>query len=156
MKERSCKSKHLQLVSGVDMTSFWIATYAWDMMLYCILTALVMIVFILFGRQSTTRVFVGDSNTALATFLLMLSYGFCSLPFAYIFSRYFVNHSTAQISILGLLFLTGFIAVTIQYILSNIESTEYIADGLRPLFELFPTYNVGEGFLNLAEFFFTS
>ena len=138
------------------MTSFWISTYVWDMILYCILIVLVMIVFMLFGRESTTRVFVGDSDTALATFLLMLSYGFSSLPFAYIFSRYFVNHSTAQISILGLLFLTGFIAVTIQFILSNIESTEYIADGLRPLFELFPAYNVGDGFLKLADFFFAS
>jgi len=156
VKERSCKSKHLQLVSGVDMTSFWISTYVWDMILYCILIVLVMIVFMLFGRESTTRVFVGDSDTALATFLLMLSYGFSSLPFAYIFSRFFVNHSTAQISILGLLFLTGFIAVTIQFILSNIESTEYIADGLRPLFELFPAYNVGDGFLKLADFFFAS
>jgi hypothetical protein len=38
VKEKSCKSKHLQLVSGVNLTSYWISSYLYDMTLckfYC-------------------------------------------------------------------------------------------------------------------------
>merc|ERR1712125_154959 len=31
VKERVTKSKHLQLVSGVNMTSYWVSSYLWDL-----------------------------------------------------------------------------------------------------------------------------
>jgi hypothetical protein len=32
VKERASKAKHLQLVSGVHPNSYWVATYAWDLL----------------------------------------------------------------------------------------------------------------------------
>jgi ABC-type multidrug transport system ATPase subunit len=44
VKERVSKSKHLQLVSGVNMTSYWFSQYIWDLTLFAILTFGVMMV----------------------------------------------------------------------------------------------------------------
>jgi ABC-type multidrug transport system ATPase subunit len=44
VKERISKSKHLQLVSGVNMTSYWLSHYIWDLTLFAVLTFCVMMV----------------------------------------------------------------------------------------------------------------
>ena len=110
VKERISKSKHLQLVSGVNMTSYWISTYLWDLTLYLMLTVCVMLVFLMYGNESA-QVFVGDTDAFFATFLLTLGYGMSILPFAYLLARNFGNPSSAQISVIGVIFITGFVAV---------------------------------------------
>ena len=110
VKERVSKSKHLQLVSGVNMTSYWISTYLWDLTLYLMLTVCVMLVFLMYGNESA-QVFVGDTEAFFATFLLTLGYGMSILPFAYLLARNFSNPSSAQISVIGVIFVTGFVAV---------------------------------------------
>jgi uncharacterized integral membrane protein len=103
VKEKACKSKHVQLVSGVNLTSFWAAHYIWDMMMFSILTALIMAIFAMYGSKSA-QVFVGDTSSFFATTLLIYGYGVSALPFSYLFSRTFDNHSSAQLAILGLFF----------------------------------------------------
>lgn len=44
VKERVSKSKHLQLVSGVNMTSYWLGQYVWDLTLFAVITFGVMMV----------------------------------------------------------------------------------------------------------------
>jgi hypothetical protein len=110
VKERISKSKHLQLVSGVNMTSYWLATYLWDLTLFCVLTFLIMAIFMLYGNDSA-QVFVGDVESFLATAALTFGYGMSILPFSYLLARNFKNPSTAQISVIGLIFITGFVAV---------------------------------------------
>ena len=110
VKERVSKSKHLQLVSGTNMTSYWFATYLWDLTLFFILTVLIMIIFLLYGNESA-QVFVGDLESFLATATLTFGYGTSVLPFSYLLSRSFINPSSAQISVVSLVFVTGFIAV---------------------------------------------
>jgi hypothetical protein len=45
VKERVCKSKHLQLVSSVSPYLYWLSVYLWDMSQYTILTLLTMCFF---------------------------------------------------------------------------------------------------------------
>jgi len=149
VKEKACKSKHVQLVSGVDMFAFWISTYIWDMFLYLILTALILAIFLLYGTNSA-EVFVGDKQSFLCTLLLTFGYGTSAFPFAYLISRKFDNHNSAQISVMAVFFLTGFVAVNAHFIMSRIEATENIAQALLPLFRLWPPYHVGDGLLKLA------
>jgi ATP-binding cassette, subfamily A (ABC1), member 3 len=148
VRERMSKSKHLQLVSGVNMSAYWIATYLWDLTLYFLLTMCIMIVFLCYGDKAA--VFVGDTTSFCATFLLVFGYGVSSLPFSYLLSRSFTNSSTAQISIAGIGWLTGFVTVIAYYTLGAQEKTAHIAEGLQPWFRLFPAYNVGEGFMQLS------
>ncbi len=148
VKERSCKSKHLQLVSGVDLLSYWVSTYIWDMCLYMLLAILAIVGFLCFGDVSV--VFTGSLSSLLCSFTLIVGYGVSSLPFAYLLSRFFDNPPNAQISIMIIFFITGFVAVNAYFILENIETTRDIAKALRPLFRTWPAYDLGEGFLNLA------
>jgi ABC-type multidrug transport system fused ATPase/permease subunit len=154
VKERSCKSKHLQLVSGVDMSAYWISNYLWDICLYFILTILAMVGFLCFG--DVAAVFIGSIPSFFCTLAMIFGYGLSSLPFAYIFSRFFDNAPNAQISIMILFFVTGFVASNAYFIMENIEATREIAKGLRPLFRTWPAYNLAEGFLNLAYNFWES
>lgn len=153
VKERSSKSKHLQLVSGVDMLAFWVATYIWDIFMWVIFTLLNMAVFSIYGRNSA-EVFVGDAESFLCTLALTFGYGLSALPFAYLLSRNFESHTTAQISILGLFFVTGFIAVLTYFILKSFEEFQDLAEHLRVLFRFWPAYNVGDGLINLSQNFF--
>lgn len=110
VKERITKSKHLQLVSGVNMTSYWFSTYLWDMSLFFVLTILIMVVFLAYGAESAA-VFVGDAESFFVTAIMTVGYGFSILPFSYLLARNFDNPSTAQISVIGLVFVTGFVSV---------------------------------------------
>ena len=74
VRERISKAKHLQLVSGVSVLSYWLATYLYDAFLYFGLTLLVMAIFLIYGQESA-QVFVGDAESALCTALLTLGYG---------------------------------------------------------------------------------
>ena len=152
VKERISKSKHLQLVSGVNMTSYWVATYLWDLTLFFILTVAVMAVFLIYGAESA-QVFVGDAESFFASMALTFGYGMSILPFAYLFARNFDNPSSAQISVIGVIFITGFVAVNAYFVMSTIDTTEDTADSLQPLFRMWPAYNVGEGFIQLARTF---
>jgi ABC-type multidrug transport system ATPase subunit len=152
VKERISKSKHLQLVSGVNMTSYWAATYLWDLTLFFILTVAVMVVFLIYGTESA-EVFVGDAESFFASMALTFGYGMSILPFAYLFARNFDNPSSAQISVIGVIFITGFVAINAYFIMSTIDTTEDLADSLQPLFRMWPAYNVGDGFIQLSTAF---
>ena len=110
VKEKICKSKHLQLVSGVNMTSYWLSTYLWDLSLFFLLTVVTMTVFLAYGTD-TAAVFIGSADAFFATSIMMFGYGLSILPVAYLISRNFTNSSTAQISVIGVVFVFGFVAV---------------------------------------------
>jgi len=149
VKERVSKSKHLQLVSGVNLSSYWVSAYLWDLSLFLFLSVLIILVFLIYGNDSAV-VFVGTIESLVATFALTFGYGLSSLPFAYLLSRSFDNHSSAQIAVMGIFFVTGFVAVNAYFIMSSIDSTKQIAEALQPYFRTWPAYNVGEGFINLS------
>ena len=92
------------------MTSYWLSTYLWDMSLFFLLTVFTMLVFLAYGSESAA-VFVGDAESFFATAIMTFGYGLSILPFSYLLSRNFNNPSTAQISVIGLVFVTGFVAV---------------------------------------------
>lgn len=148
VRERVSKSKHLQLVSGVSLSAYWIATYLWDLSLYLCLTFCIMIVFLLYGEDAA--VFVGDKQAFLATFALTFGYGVSALPFAYLLSRMFHNSSTAQISVAGIGWLTGFVTVIGYVTMDSMEKTQKYAQAMEPWFRLFPAYNVGQGLMKMS------
>mmetsp|Transcript_200 Transcript_200/g.364 ORF Transcript_200/g.364 Transcript_200/m.364 type:complete len:2007 (-) Transcript_200:174-6194(-) len=155
VKERVSKSKHLQIVSSVSPYLYWAATYTWDMLLYFVLTGFIMLAFVLYGEESS-KIFIDNSEAATAVFLLLILYGFASIPLNYIYSFAFDNHSTAQISIMTINFFTGFVAVMAYYIMVSIPSTEEDAEQAVYAFRMFPSYNIGEGLINLSAAYFAN
>lgn len=150
VKERTCKSKHLQLVSGVSMGSYWIAHYLWDLTLFLILTICVMAVLMVYSVDDSADVLVGDLESFCCTFLLTFGYGLSVLPFSYLLSRSFTNHSSAQIAVIGIVFITGFVSVNAYYIMSSIDDTQAIAEAMVPVFRSWPAFNLGEGFIRMS------
>jgi len=155
VKERSTKSMHLQLVSGVPIHIYWIATFMWDASLYLLLTTIVMTAFFIYGRNSA-EVFIATNESATCVFLLVLTYGTSCIPLSYLYSFLFDNHSTAQISIMTWNFLTGFVAVLAYFIMSTIPETKEAATEVVHFFRFFPPYLVGEGLVSLSAAFFVN
>ena len=81
VREREIKSKHLQLVSGISPQLYWISTYVWDLLLYSVLTGLAMGALFVYGKDSAS-VYTETPESTTAMFLLILLYGFSSLPSA--------------------------------------------------------------------------
>ncbi len=154
VKERVSKSKHLQNVSGVSLYTYWIATYVWDMFLFCILSSFCMLAFKVY--EGDEGIFTSDTESTLAVFSLITMYGCAAVPLSYIYSLPFDNHSTAQITITFVNFITGFVGTLAILILQTLEETADVAIVLQEVFRIFPPFIIGEGFINLAGAFFTN
>eukprot|EP00002_Diphylleia_rotans_P024252 TRINITY_DN477_c0_g2_i1.p1 TRINITY_DN477_c0_g2~~TRINITY_DN477_c0_g2_i1.p1 ORF type:complete len:1671 (+),score=364.81 TRINITY_DN477_c0_g2_i1:51-5063(+) len=146
VKEKETKAKHLQFVSGVNIFSYWLASYLWDLLSYTAAVTLTLIVFAAFGRDE----FVGDSETAGATFILFFLYGVAVIPYTYCLSFFFTNHSSAQNVLLMANFLLGFVTVQANFILDAISSTQDINKSLKYIYRLFPPFCLGEGIIQLS------
>jgi ABC-type polysaccharide/polyol phosphate transport system ATPase subunit len=132
---------------------YWIATFIWDMCLYTILTGTVILSFFCYGKESA-KIFVDNGEATFAVFLLVWLYGASSIPLCYIYSLAFENHSTAQISIMTINFMTGFVAVFAYFIMISIPSTQHLGQQLVHLFRMFPPYNIGEGLIAISSAYF--
>jgi ATP-binding cassette subfamily A (ABC1) protein 3 len=87
--EREHKSKHLQLISGVSMSSYWAANYLWDFCAFVVPASLSCAV--IYAYQNPSLV---DNFDVLAVSFML--YGTSIIPFTYLCSFLFTSHSTAQ------------------------------------------------------------
>ena len=62
-RESSHNSKHQQLISGVSIPGYWVASYLWDVTLYCLPLAITMIVMLSFDFKAFTGEACIDWNT---------------------------------------------------------------------------------------------
>jgi ATP-binding cassette subfamily A (ABC1) protein 3 len=51
VKERVSKAKHLQFVSGVDILTFWLSSFIWDVFFFLFPVAGVIITFLAFKEE---------------------------------------------------------------------------------------------------------
>lgn len=145
VKERECKARHLQNVSGLGFSVYWLANFLFDMLSFMVTTILVLIVFLIFNREEYV-----SSETFGVTFLLFLFYGLSGVSFAYLVSFLFNEHATAQNIVMLSNFIAGFLLVLIVFILQIVDSTKPAADALRWIFRLVPSFCLGDGIINLA------
>ncbi|KAG5485422.1 hypothetical protein LSCM4_06060 [Leishmania orientalis] len=145
VKERECKARHLQNVSGLSFYIYWFTNFLFDIAAYVITLILVLLIFLMFGRKE----YVGKNTTG-PTILVLLVYGFCSTASAYVLSFGFAEHSTAQSVTMAASFVTGFLLVMMVFILSLVDATKRTSEKLRWPFRLVPSYCMGESIINLA------
>ena len=79
VKERNLKSKHLQILSGIQPLAYWTSNFLWDMITYIAISICLMGVF--FAYQNNE--FIRTHDTAAATYMLILLYGFSAIPLSY-------------------------------------------------------------------------
>jgi ATP-binding cassette subfamily A (ABC1) protein 1 len=140
VKEKQCKSKHLQFISGVNPLSFWLSNFFWDLMNFLIPTILCLT--LLFSFQIHGLVDAPNVYAAIASIIL---YGLSIIPFTYLLTFFFfTNASSAQNFLLLLYIISGstlFIAATIMDI---IESTRNVSKILKYVYRIFPNYAFAE------------
>ena len=147
VKERTCKSKHLQMVSGVHANLYWTSAYLWDSLNYLGVCVAVMGTFLAYESQA----FVGSVESFFATFLLLLLYGLACTPLSYVYSFLFHDFTSAQVGIVGLHFLTGFGLIITDFILDNVGNFQQANLTFKPFYRLFPPFNLAEGLIELSK-----
>ncbi|CUG36520.1 ABC transporter, putative [Bodo saltans] len=145
VKERECKARHLQSVSGLGFGVYWVSNFLFDTASFLVTMTLAIVVFAIFGRTE----YVGADAIG-ATILLLFFYGLAGVAFAYLVSFLFTEHSTAQNIVMLVNFITGFLLVIVVFILSIVDSTKDVSKVLAYIFRIVPSYALGDGIINLA------
>ncbi|CAB1345209.1 unnamed protein product [Coregonus sp. 'balchen'] len=92
IQERVSKAKHLQFVSGVNPTVYWVANFAWDICNYIVPCLIVIVIFLCFQQKA----YVSLPNLP-ALILLLVMYGWSITPMMYPASFIFSVPSTAYV-----------------------------------------------------------
>jgi hypothetical protein len=102
VKERHTKAKHIQFISGVRPSAYWLANYGWDLINYLIPSALTIVVLYIFSVHVFTR------NIGMVV-VILLCFGVSVIPYTYILSFFFKSDSTAQNVCLIINFMSGYV-----------------------------------------------
>ena len=148
ISERTSKSKHLQYVSGVNPTIFWVSTFLWDMTNYLIPAVICVIIFLCFQAES----YVSGENFPCLCLILFL-YGFSITPLMYPTSYIFSIPSTAYVLLTGINAFIGINCTTATYILDFFPEEEGLTNVnkiLKKVFLMFPQYCLGRGLFDMA------
>ncbi|KPA75144.1 ATP-binding cassette protein subfamily A member 7 putative (ABCA7) [Leptomonas pyrrhocoris] len=145
VKEYETRARHLQTVSGLNYLVYWAGNFLFDFTSYVVCIVLVMIIFVIFQRSE----YIGYATIG-PTIVAFALYGVCYCCMSYMVSFFFSEHTAAQLVVLGISFLTGFLCVMLVFVLSLLEKTLDASDKLRWVFRLLPPYSLGEVILNLA------
>lgn len=145
VKEREVKSKFQQIISGVNLVSYWSANLVWDVLSY--LPTALFVFAMLYAYNITAFI---DGSGPQACILVLLLFGPAIASFTYILSFPFKSHSTAQIAHMFLNFVVGLCLMITHFVLALIIKTRSIAAKLRYFFRLFPAFCLGDSFLILA------
>ncbi|KAJ7352721.1 hypothetical protein OS493_034326 [Desmophyllum pertusum] len=145
VQERVSKAKHLQFVSGVDVFSYWFATYTWDFINYFFPALVILILFAAFQVDSY-------QEELGIVFLMLILFGLCVLPFVYCLSFAFTSPLVGYaliVFVLSILSLAMLITVFVLQLPSldleeEAEITHYV-------FMLIPTYTLAYSFIDLNQ-----
>ena len=163
IKERVCRSKLLQMISGANKMTFWLTSFAYDFLIYLIITVLlvgVMAAFQNVGWSTFPEVF--------RVFLILFCFGIAILPLLYLTSYIFNKPATSDslmflfnilfgefffdhfvISFDQLNFIPGPVLYGIYTVLLYVESTKKIFQILYWFFLAPPNFALMDTFIKL-------
>ncbi|XP_026071559.1 ATP-binding cassette sub-family A member 1 [Carassius auratus] len=148
IQERVSKAKHLQFVSGVNPTVYWLANFAWDMCNYIVPCIIVIIIFLCFQTKS----YVSPPNLP-ALILLLVLYGWSITPTMYPASFLFSVPSTAYVVLTCInLFIgiNGSVATFVMELFDDPNITR-INDIVKQVLLVFPHFCLGRGLMDMAK-----
>ncbi|XP_045703157.1 retinal-specific phospholipid-transporting ATPase ABCA4 isoform X2 [Phyllostomus hastatus] len=148
IQERVNKAKHLQFVSGVSPTTYWLTNFLWDIINYAVSAALVVGIFIGFQKKAYT-----SPNNLPALVALLMLYGWAVIPMMYPASFLFDVPSTAYVALSCANLFIGINSSAITFILELFENNQTLLRFnavLRKLLIVFPHFCLGRGLIDLA------
>ncbi|KAK5642701.1 hypothetical protein RI129_008868 [Pyrocoelia pectoralis] len=141
VRERVCKAKHLQFVSGVNVLSFWGPSFLCDMVTFMFTSMCVIITLLAFQEHGFTTIL-----ELARTFSVLLYFGFSMLPMMYLASYLFDIPSTGYTRMTLVNIFTGVAGFLIIQVLGSPGlDLEHIAKALHWLFLIIPHYSLSTG-----------
>ncbi|GAB9475521.1 Atp-binding protein [Globisporangium polare] len=151
-KDPSQDAKTLQLISGANVTAYWLSSWTHDFVVTSISSIAAIVIIPLSSRS------LNGSDATLAIAVLVISHMLASIALAYLFSFRFTKHAVAQTSLLvfalssgGLLSIFSFMCRVIDFRLtSRLTLSALDRNYLRWIFMLFPGYTLNNGIYEIA------
>uniref|UniRef100_A0A8D2NJS6 ABC transporter domain-containing protein n=1 Tax=Zonotrichia albicollis TaxID=44394 RepID=A0A8D2NJS6_ZONAL len=152
VRDRVSGTKRLQHITGLGYKTYWLANFCCDMLFYMIPVTLCVGVISAFQLSA----FTFRKNLA-ATVLLLILFGYATLPWMYLASRFFSSSDVAFISYISLNFVFGlkliffsFIFILLHPSRVLIQSFQNIYTILKWAFIIFPQFCLGQGLIELS------
>ncbi|XP_022091487.1 ATP-binding cassette sub-family A member 3-like [Acanthaster planci] len=137
--ESSTKAKHLQIVSGVHATTFWLAKLLWDLINYMIPCCLIGILMLACRVESYAL-----EGRVWDLYLLLFLHGWAIIPFSYLLSFSFKEPASGYVRILIINIALSMVMYFTFEVLSIPElGLKHIAEILDWVFMLMPLYSLG-------------
>jgi ATP-binding cassette subfamily A (ABC1) protein 3 len=139
VKEREDKSKHQQIISGMNIYAYWIGNFIYDYVLYLILAGFSL----LMCKLLEAKAFItGDAyGVVILAFIL---YGLAYIPLTYIFAYLFKDYGNAQAGFYFLTFVLGGLLSLVVFLLRFLGGNAgKIGLGISWVFRIIPSYSFG-------------
>ncbi|KAK4327949.1 hypothetical protein Pmani_001610 [Petrolisthes manimaculis] len=149
LHERETKAKQVQIMTGAPVWALWVTNFLWDYLTYLVSAILIFLVLVLFDSKD----YFSAQAAPGALILLLLLYGWASIPMAYVFSFPFQT-AAAGFAVLALInIVAGQILTTAVWALdaSNQPKLATASDVLGWISSVVPTYVSSMGFQHLID-----
>ena len=151
VRERITQEKRLQYVCGIKPIIYWFSTFVWDYFYYLLIMLLTIALIGAFGSTAYTA----NSANFGSLCLLLVLFGWSSLPMAYMMSRFFSDTGTAYMIVFCFTLFSGIatcVAVFLLGFLSDANSSLKMTYQVIEKFSLlFPSYSLGSGLIELTK-----
>lgn len=154
VNERISGEKLQQKLCGVGFRTYWGVAFIWDYVVYCIAVVLAVIVFKFFAIP----IYI-DQDNLLGIILLLLCYGFASIPAVHLFEKLFSDSSFAIMSIFCfniVIALSTLTTIVIFDVLAENYEQEQWRNLLNRLFLIFPQHALSDGLIEICKNYITS
>uniref|UniRef100_A0A452IGE2 P-type phospholipid transporter n=1 Tax=Gopherus agassizii TaxID=38772 RepID=A0A452IGE2_9SAUR len=148
IEERVSKAKHLQFVSGMKPSVYWLGNFAWDMCNYLVPAGLVVLIFLCFQQKS----YVSSANLP-SLMLLLFLYGWSITPLMYPASFLFSIPSTAYVVLTCVNLFIGINGSVATFVLELFtdQKLNHVNHILKKVFLIFPHFCLGRGLIDMVK-----
>ena len=137
IKEKENNSKHLQIISGISLMSYWVNNFIFELVKYYIIGGICILFLYIFG-------FYEDY-----IYVLYLLYGPSMVSFTYIFSFIFKKEGIGQTMVILINLLIGALGGTAVFIMRNYEKLIKYAKPIANVFRIIPSFCFCYGYNSL-------
>ena len=128
IKERETNTKHLQIISGISLLSYWLNNFIFELIKYYFIGGISVLFIFLFGFYKKYL------------YLLYLLYGPSMVAFTYLFSFIFSTESSGQNAVIVVNFVGGALAGSVVLILRLFEDLVKYGKKLQYFFRIIPSF----------------
>ena len=128
--ERTSQLKHVQVITGMRLSAYWIANFIFDALKLYVTIAVTIVLFNVFDQEYDSAKWV------------FIAFPFGILPFTYVFSFFFTADSAAQTFTMFFHMFVILAASTFVFVMRLIPNVEVLGDHLHYGFKIIPSYSL--------------